>query len=52
MRPGPNPIKNFQHQVLLYAGIRPIREAIIGHLTDVIGLIQVCNFKFYAKFYL
>ena len=35
--PGPDPIKNFQRQVQLYA--QPNREATIGHVADVIGQI-------------
>ena len=35
--PGADPIKNFQRQVEVFAGIWPIREATIGHVTDVIG---------------
>ena len=34
---GGDPIKKFQLQILLYAGIRPIREAQIDRVTDVIG---------------
>ena len=39
-RSGADPIKNFLLEILLfYAGIWPIREATIGHVTYVIGQI-------------
>ena len=40
-RLGSNQTKNFQCQILVYAGIRPVREATIGHVTDEIGRIPV-----------
>ena len=36
--PETDPINKIQRWI--YAGIRPIREATIGHVTDVIGLFQ------------
>ena len=39
-----DPIKNFRHQIQLFAGIWPIREATIGHVTDVFGQLQ-CSVK-------
>ena len=40
LRPGPNPIKLFFCLNLRYTDIWPIREAKIGHVTDVIGQIS------------
>ena len=50
--PGANPIKKFQRKIRLYATMWPIREATIGHVTDLIVRFQR-SIEFYdeRKFY-
>ena len=36
--PAPDPIKEFQGKIFLYAGIWPIAQLKQSHVTDVIGL--------------
>ena len=38
--PRPDPLNKIQRQIWLNAGIRPIREATINHVTDVIGQLS------------
>ena len=40
---GPDPIKKFQHRILLNAGIGLIAELKKGHVTEVIGQIPVLS---------
>ena len=48
MRWAPDPIKNFQRKILLYAGIDKSQSLRNDHVTDLIGQFQL-RVKFYAE---